>query len=407
MRRNMRCPPIVPRLLVVLPILLTAVPAGATYSVVATDQATAQVGGATTSCVGIQSVATVFGPAPGHGGINAQAAQNIAGRNQGQALLNMDVDPAEIIRQITAAAFDPNAATRQYGIADLSGRAAGFTGASAMDYKEDRHGTFGTFTYSVQGNILTGKIVLDQAEAAFRARGCDLADRLMFALEGGAQNNQGDRRCNVDAGVPSDSASIEVDLSGAPARSYLFLSLSGTGNVSPLIRLRSMFDTWRQTHPCPSDAGVADAGARDASSVDAGTRTDANADARDASGGGAGGAGATGGSSGAGGGGTSGGSSGASGATGSTATTVGTGGSATGAGATGSTAGSGGGASGGRSNGAGADDGGGCACRAARPVKDLPGKSILVLAIIAVGTARRRRRQSRSVFERRSSPLRN
>src|SRR5262249_20840817 len=162
---------------------------------------------------------------------------------------------------------------------------------------------------SVQGNILTGKIVLDQAEAAFRARGCDLADRLMFALEGGAQNGQGDRRCAVDAGVPSDSASIEVDLPGAPVRSYLFLSLSGTGNVSPLIRLRSMFDTWRQTHPCPSDAGVADAGApRDASSVDSGARADANADARDAAGGAAGSGGATGGGSGASGGGAAGGS---------------------------------------------------------------------------------------------------
>ena len=71
--------------------------------------------------------------------------------------------------------------------------------------------------------------------------------------------------------IPSDSASIEVDVSGAPAGSYLRLSLSGTMNVSPLIRLRMMFDDWRRTHPCAGgDAGVIqDAAPRDASSLDA------------------------------------------------------------------------------------------------------------------------------------------
>src|SRR5262245_5814355 len=46
LRRNMRRIRILPRLLLGVPVLLTAVPAGATYSVVATDQATQQVGGA-------------------------------------------------------------------------------------------------------------------------------------------------------------------------------------------------------------------------------------------------------------------------------------------------------------------------------------------------------------------------
>src|SRR2546423_9393164 len=100
--------------------LFVAAPAHATYSLVATDQATQQVGGAVTSCVGAQSVATVLGLSPAHGGINAQAAQNLAGRDRGVMLLAMDVAPAGIMQLVTAAAFDPLGWPPQNGSADVS-----------------------------------------------------------------------------------------------------------------------------------------------------------------------------------------------------------------------------------------------------------------------------------------------
>jgi MYXO-CTERM domain-containing protein len=387
--------------------------ARATYSVVATDQATRQVGGATTSCVGAQSVATVYGPSPGHGGINAQAAQNIAGRDRGVMLLSMDTAPADIITQITAPTFDPNARTRQYGIADLSGRAAGFTGMGAQEYKEDRQGTIGTYTYSAQGNILTSKAVLDQAETAFRTRGCDLAEKLMLALEAGAMNGEGDSRC-TPRGVPSDSASIEVDLATGAAGSYLRLSLSGTGNTSPLIRLRSMFDTWRMTHPCATgDGGILDAGGPRDASNDTGSRVDARvadatSDARDA--GSAGGAG-TGGSGGAGGSTTGGaGGTGGSGAGGSGSSTGGASGSATtsGSGVTsgtgsGGTTGAGGGTGtstaastaggAGGSAGAGGGEDAGCSCRTGRrSAEGIGAWMALAAALAALGRRKQRDR---------------
>ena len=71
-----------------------------------------------------------------------------------------------------------------------------------MNYKEDRQGTSGAFTYSVQGNILTSRAVIDRAEVAFPETGCDLADRLMLALEGGAMNGEGDSRCTPTRNVP-------------------------------------------------------------------------------------------------------------------------------------------------------------------------------------------------------------
>jgi uncharacterized Ntn-hydrolase superfamily protein len=100
--------------------------------------------------------------------------------------LRDDVDPADIIAEITSPDFDPSASVRQYGIVDLFGRAAGFTGQNDMPYAEDRQGFVDLYTYSVQGNILTSGRVIDQAEAAFTSIGCDLADKLMLSLEAGA-----------------------------------------------------------------------------------------------------------------------------------------------------------------------------------------------------------------------------
>src|SRR3982750_4686515 len=136
-----------------LPLAALFVPATAraTYSIVAADGASGQVGGAVTSCVGAQGVGVVYRPSVGHGGVNAQAAASATGRDRAVMLLNSDVAPADIIAMITASSFDPSAASRQYGVVDLMGRAAGFTGSGAQSYKEDRQGTIGGYTYSVQG----------------------------------------------------------------------------------------------------------------------------------------------------------------------------------------------------------------------------------------------------------------
>ena len=334
-RRNLASSSLLPLL------LLVSSPAYATYSIVATDQGTQTVGGAVASCVGPSSVTIVYGPAPGKGGINAQAAASAAGRDRGVQLLNMGTAPADIITQITSPSFDSQFNQRQYGIADLQGRAAAFTGTgtSVAQWRGSKQGTLATFTYSIQGNVLTTGAVVDQAETAFRGGGCDLAERLMLALEGGAQNGEGDDRCRPS--VPADAASIEVDLAGQPAGNYLRLSnQNGTGKDA-VVQLRSQFDTWRQTHPCMQpDAGTPDAG-MDASSKD-GSVTDVAGDRGDVSVGsdasdGAAGTGGTAGSAGTAG---AAGSSGTAG-TGGAAGMAGTGGAA-GVGGSAGTAGSGG-----------------------------------------------------------------
>jgi len=91
--------------------------------------------------------------------------------------------------------------------------------------------------------------VLDNAEQAFLHEGCDLADKLMLALEAGAQNGEGDSRC-TPRGIPSDSAFIEVDDDSGEG-SLLRIEITNTGNVNPLVLLREQFDAWRADNPCP------------------------------------------------------------------------------------------------------------------------------------------------------------
>jgi len=248
------------RLVVVVGVVvLAAQPAHATYSIVATDTATRQVGGAVTSCVGTLSVSIVYGGVPGKGAVHAQAQLGGPGKNAAVMQLGMDVDPAAIITSITATAFDANAQRRQYGIVDLMARSAGFTGTQTSPFTDDRQAQVGTYTYSVQGNILTSAAVLDQAAASFQTQGCDLADKLMLALEAGAQNGEGDSRC-TGSGIPSDSAFLEVDREGEPAGTYLRLDVTNTSPQSPLVLLRAQYDAWRATHPCPAPP-MPDAGA--------------------------------------------------------------------------------------------------------------------------------------------------
>ncbi len=228
---------------------LSAPQASATYSVVATEARSQRVGGAGTSCVGAFDVGVILGIAPGFGAVHAQALVSTVGRDEAVSLLAQAIEPQAVLDAITAPGFDPAASQRQYGIVSLTGLAAGFTGTNNEAFAADRQGTVESFSYSIQGNILTGVAVLDGTEAGFvRGGGCDMPERLMLALEAGAADGQGDSRC-TPSGIPADSAFIRVvDESGAVV---VDLSVTDTAPQDPMVPLRSAFDAWRADHPCP------------------------------------------------------------------------------------------------------------------------------------------------------------
>ncbi len=190
-----------------------------TFSIIAVDPATGEIGSAGASCVdgasafgGIIDIITKI--IPGQGGVNSQAYVCIPNVNLNNAITEMEngATPSEIIDYLLAndacssQGFDPQ--FRQYGIADLDTngdpRTAGFTGNMADDYKDDLQGA----NYSVQGNILLGEVVLNNMQDNFNSTSGSLADKLMAAMQG-ANLPGADTRC-LARGTSSTSAYLLV-----------------------------------------------------------------------------------------------------------------------------------------------------------------------------------------------------
>jgi uncharacterized Ntn-hydrolase superfamily protein len=222
-----------------------------TYSIVAVDTRTAEVGGAGTSCLSGGDVFVIYRGVPGLGAIHAQARYDADARDEAARLLQSGQSASQTLSAITLPSFDANLAVRQYGLVDVSGGAVGFTGNATMPYAADRQGVVQGFAYSVQGNILTSGRVLDQAAAAFEAGGCDLPERLLRGLLAGAENAEGDSRCTSE-GIPSDSAFLQVEQPSLREGGYLALHVENSGSSSPLPSLQAQLTAWRAEHPCPS-----------------------------------------------------------------------------------------------------------------------------------------------------------
>lgn len=228
---------------------LASLQAHATWSIVAADPATGELGGAGTSCVGELDVSIIYGSASGKGAVHAQAALSTTGRDEAVRLLGEDTEPDALIDAITAPAFDPGADRRQYGVVDLQGRSAGFTGDGTGAWAGHTTGTADGIVYVAAGNILTGEPVVSRTAARFDdSDACDLPGRLMDALTAGRAAGEGDSRC-TDRGIPSDSAFLRVE----DAHGVLIIDLSNTatGSEDPLAALQVAFDAWRVDHPCP------------------------------------------------------------------------------------------------------------------------------------------------------------
>lgn len=224
-----------------------------TYSIVGADTKTHEVGGAGASCLTGDDVFVIYRGVPGRGVVHAQAYYSLAARDRAAELLGLGDSPVEVLDAITLPSFDGKLAIRQYGVVDVAGKSAGYTGTGTMPYAGDHQGSAGQFAYSVQGNILTSAKVLEQASAAFELGGCDLAEHLMLALEAGAHGGQGDSRC-TGKGIPSDSAFLQVERPGVAEGDYLSLHVESSGDENPLPQLRAKLEAWRVQHPCPVKA---------------------------------------------------------------------------------------------------------------------------------------------------------
>ncbi len=224
--------------------LLLAVPvanAQDTFSIVAVDTATGEVGSAGASCVAVD-VRLISDVHPGVGATHTQAYYRPINQEYARSLMTMGLPPSAIIDSLVAHDEQATPDIRQYGTVVLAGggASAGWTGSNCNDYKGHRLGA----TYAIQGNILLGAGILDSMEARFLRTEGTLAERLMAALQG-ANVPGADTRCSP-YGTTSLSAFVRVARPGDRPDS-LYLDLHADvfdGSHEPIDTLQELFNAW-------------------------------------------------------------------------------------------------------------------------------------------------------------------
>lgn len=232
-----------------------------TFSIVAVDSLTGEIGSAGASCLdnlqfpGSNGAIIISNILPGRGAIHTQAQWNATNQNTARAKMLEGLAPAAVVDWMKTHDAGFSANTRQYGVVDFSPagnpRSAAFTGTNCLDWKGHRTGP----NYSIQGNILLGPQILDSMEAHFLAATGTLADRLMYALQG-AKVVGADTRCTAN-GTSSLSAFVRVAKPSDPANQfYLDLNVpSLPAKMEPIDSLQRLYDQWK-TSAAPEPAAA-------------------------------------------------------------------------------------------------------------------------------------------------------
>tara|TARA_B100000959_G_scaffold133893_1_gene140325 strand:+ start:2146 stop:3021 length:876 start_codon:yes stop_codon:yes gene_type:complete len=215
-----------------------------TFSIVAVDTITGQVGSAGASC--IQGSIIISDIHPGVGAIHTQSYWNAINQDSASSLMDQGYTPQDIIDWLVANDSQNDPTIRQYGIVDLidGGRSAGYTGENCYDFKGHKLGE----NYAIQGNILLGQSILDDMETAFLTQYGTFEEKLMASLM--AANVTGaDTRC-TPYGTPAISAFIRVSESDNSEDS-LFMDINVNNaplTLNPLDSLRLLYWDWKIAH---------------------------------------------------------------------------------------------------------------------------------------------------------------
>ena len=202
-------------------------PRVATFSIVARDPATGEIGVAVQSRVLGVGAIVPFAKA-GVGAIATQSMANTAYGPEGLKLLAAGKPAAETLAALTAG--DPARDSRQAGIVPASGKPATFTGAGCLDWAGGKTGEH----YAVQGNILAGAAVVDGMAAAFEKATGTLAERMLAALDAG-QAAGGDKR-----GMQSAALLVVREGWGYAGQNDRYIDLRVDDHESPIKELRRL-----------------------------------------------------------------------------------------------------------------------------------------------------------------------
>lgn len=215
-----------------------------TFSIVAVDTITGEVGSAGASCIpGSMIISDVH---PGLGAIHTQSYWNAINQDSASSLMDQGYAPQDIIDWLVANDAQNDPTIRQYGIVDLieGGRSAGYTGENCFDFKGHKLGE----NYAIQGNILLGQSILDDMEAAFLTQYGTFEEKLMASLM--AANVTGaDTRC-TPYGTPAISAFIRVaDPDNSEDSLYMDINVNNAPlTLNPLDSLNVLYWDWKISH---------------------------------------------------------------------------------------------------------------------------------------------------------------
>lgn len=223
--------PLIRALLFPILILLPA-NATATFSIVARDSATGDLG------VAVQSHYFSVGPIvpwaePGIGAVATQSLVEVSYGPKGLELMRNGRSAAQALLELIAA--DPHPEVRQVAMIDALGTVAAYTGPRCIPAAGDTTGN----EYSVQANLMANANVWPAMAHAYEQSKGDLAERLLEALEAG-QRAGGDIRGQQSAAI----VIVTGTRSGRPWADRI-LDLRVEDNTRPIAELRRLVTLWR------------------------------------------------------------------------------------------------------------------------------------------------------------------
>jgi uncharacterized Ntn-hydrolase superfamily protein len=226
------------RIALCLAALAVALPLGAverpvhTYSIVARDPATGQLGVAVQShwfSVG----SMVSWAEAGVGAVATQSFVDPAYGPRGLELIRGGLSPEQALTALTS--VDDGREVRQVAFVDVQGRVAAHTGARCI--REAGHHVGNGF--SVQANMMLSDRVVPAMAAAYEAATGDLAERMLQALEA-AERAGGDIRGRQSAAM----LIVKGESTGRPWADRV-LELRVEDNPDPLVELRRLITVHR------------------------------------------------------------------------------------------------------------------------------------------------------------------
>lgn len=216
-------------------------PPVATFSILAMDPATGEIGGAVQSRVFSVGNGVLWAEA-GVGVVATQAIVDVSYGPQAIALLKAGLTAEQVVTRVWEADPDPRPSDwskqgRQFAVVDAKGNVFAFTGPRASEWAGHKACSAPGTPCTAQGNILAGQAVVDSMVAAYeRTAGEHISMRLMAALDAG-QAAGGDRR-----GMQSAAMLVVGKGRGVWLNNDVVLRLQVDDNPQPLTELRRLVE---------------------------------------------------------------------------------------------------------------------------------------------------------------------